>query len=53
VSNIIKEAIEGTIGNNPYQQNKVNSWTSSVVESCLNQLTKLGKPFKYIGKRTL
>lgn len=50
VSNIIKEAIEGTIGNNPYQQNKVNSWTSSVVESCLNQLTKLGKPFKYIGK---
>lgn len=48
VSNIIKEAIEGSIGGNAYQQNKVNSWTSSVVESCLNQLTKLGKPFKYI-----
>ncbi|RNA18152.1 dynein light chain Tctex-type 1 [Brachionus plicatilis] len=48
VSTIIKDAIEGSIGGNAYQQNKVNSWTSSVVETCLNQLTKLGKPFKYI-----
>ena len=48
VSNIIKESIEGSIGGNAYQQNKVNQWTSSVVEQCLNQLTKLGKPFKYI-----
>lgn len=36
-----------------YQNNKVNQWTSSVVEQCLNQLTKLGKPFKYIGKGAL
>ncbi|XP_065650022.1 dynein light chain Tctex-type 1-like [Hydra vulgaris] len=48
VSNIIKESIEGAIGGNAYQHNKVNQWTSSVVEQCLNQLTKLGKPFKYI-----
>lgn len=48
VSNIIKESIEASIGGNAYQQNKVNQWTSSVVEQCLNQLTKLGKPFKYI-----
>ncbi|PVD29089.1 hypothetical protein C0Q70_11686 [Pomacea canaliculata] len=48
VTNIIKEAIEGAIGGNAYQHNKVNQWTSSVVEQCLNQLTKLGKPFKYI-----
>ena len=44
------QAIEGTIGGNAYQHNKVNQWTSNVVEQCLNQLTKLGKPFKYIGK---
>jgi len=48
VSNVIKESIEGAIGGNAYQHNKVNQWTSSVVEQCLNQLTKLGKPFKYI-----
>eukprot|EP00795_Rhopilema_esculentum_P005098 gene5098-216_t len=51
VSNVIKESIEGAIGGNAYQHNKVNQWTSSVVEQCLNQLTKLGKPFKYIGKK--
>ena len=49
VSNIIKESIEGAIGGNPYQHNKENQWTSHVVEQCLNQLTKLGKPFKYIA----
>jgi len=48
VTNIIKEAVEGAIGGNAYQHNKVNQWTSNVVEQCLNQLTKLGKPFKYI-----
>ncbi|GFS12497.1 dynein light chain Tctex-type 1 [Elysia marginata] len=48
VTNIIKEAVEGAIGGNGYQHNKVNQWTSNVVEQCLNQLTKLGKPFKYI-----
>ncbi|XP_051892428.1 dynein light chain Tctex-type 1-like [Pristis pectinata] len=48
VSTIIKEAVENTIGGNAYQHNKVNQWTASVVEQCLNQLTKLAKPFKYI-----
>ncbi|XP_005420201.1 dynein light chain Tctex-type 1 [Geospiza fortis] len=48
VSSIIKEAIEGAIGGNAYQHSKVNQWTTSVVEQTLSQLTKLGKPFKYI-----
>ena len=51
VSNIIKESIENTIGGNSYVHNKVNQWTNSVVESCLASLTKLQKPFKYIGRR--
>ena len=38
------------MGASSYQNNRVNQWTSSIVEQCLNQLTKLGKPFKYIGK---
>ena len=50
VSNIIKESIEGTIGGNGYAHAKVNQWTNSVVESCLASLTKLQKPFKYIGE---
>ncbi|KAI7792010.1 dynein light chain Tctex-type 1 isoform X2 [Triplophysa rosa] len=48
VSSIVKESIEGAIGANFYQQNRVNVWTSNVVEQCLSQLSKLGKPFKYI-----
>merc|ERR1712050_643338 len=48
VTNIIKESIENAIGGNAYQHNKVNQWTSNVVEQCLNHLTKLNKPFKYI-----
>ncbi len=50
VSNIIKESIESTIGGNSYAHAKVNNWTNSVVESCLASLTKLQKPFKYIGE---
>ncbi len=50
MSNIIKESIESTIGGNSYTHAKVNNWTNSVVESCLAALTKLQKPFKYIGK---
>jgi dynein light chain Tctex-type 1 len=48
VSNIIKESIEGTIGSHSYQQTKINTWTSNIVENILNSLTKLNKPFKYI-----
>ena len=50
VSKIIKESIEHTIGGNAYQHDKVNTWTGSVVESCLSVLTKQQKPYKYIGE---
>lgn len=45
------QAIESAIGGNAYQHSKVNQWTTNVVEQTLSQLTKLGKPFKYIGNR--
>lgn len=48
VSNIIKETIERIIGGNTYQHNKVNRWTADIVDQVLTDLTKLGKPFKYI-----
>ncbi|KAL1131343.1 hypothetical protein AAG570_010961 [Ranatra chinensis] len=53
VSSIIKEAIEESIGGNAYQQNKVNQWTTNVVEACLGNLTKLQKAFKYIVTCTI
>nr|5WI4_A Chain A, Dynein light chain Tctex-type 1,Rho guanine nucleotide exchange factor 2 [Mus musculus]5WI4_B Chain B, Dynein light chain Tctex-type 1,Rho guanine nucleotide exchange factor 2 [Mus musculus]5WI4_C Chain C, Dynein light chain Tctex-type 1,Rho guanine nucleotide exchange factor 2 [Mus musculus] len=48
VSSIVKEAIESAIGGNAYQHSKVNQWTTNVLEQTLSQLTKLGRPFKYI-----
>lgn len=48
VSKIIKETVESTIGGNAYQNDKVNSWTGSVVETVLQVLTQLQKPYKYI-----
>ncbi|XP_072299167.1 dynein light chain Tctex-type 1 [Eucyclogobius newberryi] len=48
VGKLIKESVEATIGGNAYQHNRVNQWTTNVVEQCLSQLSKLGKPFKYI-----
>uniref|UniRef100_A0A0A9WVY5 Dynein light chain Tctex-type 1 n=1 Tax=Lygus hesperus TaxID=30085 RepID=A0A0A9WVY5_LYGHE len=53
VSSIIKEAIEESIGGNTYAQNKVNQWTTNVVEACLGNLTKLQKAFKYIVTCTI
>lgn len=47
------QAIESAIGGNAYQHSKVNQWTTNVVEQTLSQLTKLGKPFKYIGNAPL
>ncbi|KAM3185544.1 hypothetical protein ACTXT7_006151 [Hymenolepis weldensis] len=50
VTNIVKESIENNVGNSSYVHTKVPQWTSTIVEQILNQLTKLGKPFKYIGR---
>lgn len=43
------KSIETAIGGKAYQHSRVNQWTTSVVEQCLSQLSKMGKPFKYIG----
>jgi len=42
--------VENILGSAAYQNNKVNQWTSSIVEGCLKELTKLSKPYKYIGE---
>ncbi|AWO95647.1 Dynlt3 protein [Scophthalmus maximus] len=46
--NIVKECIEGVVGADDYSQSLVNKWTASIVERCLTQLVKQGKPYKYM-----
>ncbi|XP_026682446.1 dynein light chain Tctex-type 1 [Diaphorina citri] len=53
VSNIIKEAIEDCIGNNIYNHSKVNTWLSNVIDSIIESLVKLQKPYKYIVTGTI
>lgn len=45
--------MENTIGGNAYQNDKVNNWTGTVVETCLQVLTQLKKPYKYIGEQLI
>ncbi|XP_061571659.1 dynein light chain Tctex-type 3-like [Cololabis saira] len=45
---IVKECIEGVVGTDDYSQNLVNKWTAGIVERCLTQLVKQGKPYKFI-----
>uniref|UniRef100_A0A3P9HI04 Dynein light chain Tctex-type 3 n=1 Tax=Oryzias latipes TaxID=8090 RepID=A0A3P9HI04_ORYLA len=45
---IVKECIENVVGGDDYSANLVNKWTAGIVERCLAQLVKQGKPYKYI-----
>jgi dynein light chain Tctex-type 1 len=48
VKDIISGTIEATVGSQSYQQAKMNTWTSNIVEIILNSVLKLNKPFKYV-----
>ncbi|XP_078790013.1 dynein light chain Tctex-type 3 isoform X1 [Oryzias latipes] len=48
---IVKECIENVVGGDDYSANLVNKWTAGIVERCLTQLVKQGKPYKYIEDR--
>ena len=50
IEEIVKSAIKTTVGNCPYKDGKISGWTNGIMESCLIALTKLQRPFKYIGK---
>mmetsp|Transcript_5387 Transcript_5387/g.7282 ORF Transcript_5387/g.7282 Transcript_5387/m.7282 type:complete len:120 (+) Transcript_5387:170-529(+) len=45
---VIRESVESTLGTAAFQHNKVNPWTSNIVEGSLKRLAALNKPFKYI-----
>ncbi|XP_034017867.1 dynein light chain Tctex-type 1 [Thalassophryne amazonica] len=48
VKMLVKECADTVLGEASYQHSRVSQWSNSVVEQCLSQLSKLGKPFKYI-----
>ena len=50
VRSIVRDSIKTVVGNAPYTDSKITFWTNAIIEACLVQLTKLQKPFKYIGK---
>eukprot|EP00743_Colponemidia_sp_Colp-15_P001423 GILK01001561.1.p2 GENE.GILK01001561.1~~GILK01001561.1.p2 ORF type:complete len:112 (-),score=17.95 GILK01001561.1:227-562(-) len=48
VQEIVRNAMEMTLGNVSYNKEKVNGWCSSIMDLCLKELSKLMKPFKYV-----
>ncbi|CAD7963829.1 unnamed protein product [Amoebophrya sp. A25] len=48
VQEIAKHAIHQTLGSSVYNKEKVNVWCGQIVDSCLKELAKLNKPFKYV-----
>eukprot|EP00347_Sterkiella_histriomuscorum_P001171 403373054 len=49
VQKIAQQAVELVVGsdNIVYQKDKVNQWCQQIIETCIKDLAKLQKPFKY------
>lgn len=50
VQTIAKNAVELVVKgdqNIAYQKDKVNQWCQQIIDSCIKDLAKLNKPFKY------
>ena len=50
VQRIAEEAVNNVIGSDQieYQREKVNQWSQQIMESCIKDLAKLNKKFKYV-----
>ena len=49
VKQIAQTAVEQVVGsdNIVYQKEKVNQWCQQIIETCIKELARLAKPFKY------
>ena len=49
VQKIAQQAVEVVVGsdNIVYQKDKINQWCQQIIETCIKDLAKLQKPFKY------
>eukprot|EP00887_Chlorella_sp_A99_P003474 scaffold7.g3474.t1 len=48
VDSIIREALLQTVGDTPFANGKVPTWSAQLAEGCLKKLAALQKPFKYV-----
>ncbi|KAI8097853.1 Tctex-1 [Gilbertella persicaria] len=48
VTAIIKEIIENTLGDAEYSHAKVATWSSNIIEGCLNKLKSMNSNYKYV-----
>eukprot|EP00921_Rhytidocystis_pertsovi_P004590 GHVQ01007963.1.p1 GENE.GHVQ01007963.1~~GHVQ01007963.1.p1 ORF type:complete len:111 (-),score=15.21 GHVQ01007963.1:101-433(-) len=49
VQDIARQAINQCLMNASYNREKVGAWCTQIGDSCLKELAKLDKPFKYIA----
>ena len=47
-TNAVKLIVPDEKTGQPYQKDKVNQWCTQIIDSCIKDLAKLNKPFKYI-----
>mmetsp|Transcript_59308 Transcript_59308/g.152708 ORF Transcript_59308/g.152708 Transcript_59308/m.152708 type:complete len:111 (-) Transcript_59308:96-428(-) len=47
VNEIVKTAITKTLGTAQYNKDRVNQWSTQIIDETLKELAKLNKPFKY------
>ena len=50
VEPLLTNVLAGVLGNEVYEDAKVPDWIDLICEKSMDSLTKLGKPFKYIGE---
>ncbi|KIZ03887.1 Dynein light chain Tctex-type 1 [Monoraphidium neglectum] len=53
VTAIVKEAVDGVLAAEAYNEQMVGRWTSNCLEGCVKRLVALGKPYKYIVTCTI
>ncbi|TPP57695.1 hypothetical protein FGIG_08344 [Fasciola gigantica] len=51
VEDIVHKAIDSVLEQQSYEHEKSQQWAKSIIETIINRLIKLSKPYKYVGKR--
>lgn len=49
IKRIIEQSIETIIGDQDFDNNKMNEWSGLIIEAIKTELLELQKPYKYIG----
>jgi dynein light chain Tctex-type 1 len=47
VETVVKSALQSTLSEQEYSQEKLNQWSNQVIDNTLKGLAGMGRPFKY------